>query len=365
MDEYPGIHSRFFVLKARWNLAPAERANTYWIRIEGNKREFMKWFFGLSIGLNLVLLGVLVLLNERYGLLVKAERVVFQEGRVPGMVASYELNRNYQVRREMFRLDKNESAKVLILGDSLTAQGEWNAMLGEPLVANRGIDGDTSAGVLARVGDDADFRGDAVVIWIGTNDVLQGETAGSVVENINKTVAEFKGRSTNCMNQHEKRKGDLTTEDTDSTEGEAGLRPGSRAGASESDSLASKLADSPVSESPTRSARGPISSPTNCHSLLATAPKAPKIFVLSVAPMARWWEGARVKNETIQEINAALAANSGSEGYVFVDLHPVLADGDGFLQGDLTSDGVHLNAKGYMAVIQKLKEEGLLPRTEH
>ena len=60
-----------------------------------------------------------------------------------------------------------------MLGDSLTAQGEWNAMLGEPLVANRGIDGDTSAGVLARIGDDADFGGDAVVIWIGTNDVLQ------------------------------------------------------------------------------------------------------------------------------------------------------------------------------------------------
>jgi glycosyltransferase involved in cell wall biosynthesis len=49
----------------------------------------------------------------------------------------------------------------------------------------------------------------------------------------------------------------LTTEDTESTEEEAGLRPGSRAGASESDSLTSELADSPVSESPTRSAIGP------------------------------------------------------------------------------------------------------------
>jgi hypothetical protein len=52
-------------------------------------------------------------------------------------------------------------------------------------------------------------------------------------------------------------KSELTTEDTESTEGKAGLRPGSRAGASESDSLASKLADSPVSESLTRSASIP------------------------------------------------------------------------------------------------------------
>ena len=100
----------------------------------------------LSVLLNLLLLVVLVFLNERYGLLAKAARVILQEARVPGIVASYEMNRNYQVRREMFRLDKNESAKVLILGDSLTAQGEGNAMLGKPLVANRGIDGDTSAG---------------------------------------------------------------------------------------------------------------------------------------------------------------------------------------------------------------------------
>ena len=71
-----------------------------------------------------------------------------------------------------------------MLGDSLTAQREWNAMLGEPLVANRGIDGDTAAGVLARIGDNADFRGDTVVIWIGTNDVLQGGAAGPVAERI-------------------------------------------------------------------------------------------------------------------------------------------------------------------------------------
>jgi lysophospholipase L1-like esterase len=49
---------------------------------------------------------------------------------------------------------------------------------------------------------------------------------------------------------------------------------------------------------------------------------------------------------------------------MFVDLHPVLADGDGFLRGDVTSDGVHLNARGYSAVLEKLKEVGLWPMTD-
>jgi hypothetical protein len=89
------------------------------------------WLLGLSVLLNLVLVAVLVFLNERYGLWAKVQRVALVEARVPGIAASYELNREYQVRREMFRLDKNESARVLMLGDSLTAQGEWNAMLGQ------------------------------------------------------------------------------------------------------------------------------------------------------------------------------------------------------------------------------------------
>ena len=93
---------------------------------------------------------MLVFLNDRYGLWAKVQRVILEEGRVPVVAASYELNRNYQVRREMFRLDKNKSVRVLMLGDSLTAQGEWNAMLGEPLVANRGIDGDTAAALAVK-----------------------------------------------------------------------------------------------------------------------------------------------------------------------------------------------------------------------
>jgi glycosyltransferase involved in cell wall biosynthesis len=68
----------------------------------------------------------------------------------------------------------------------------------------------------------------------------------------------------------------LTTEDTVSTEGKSGLRLGSRAGASESDSLASELADSPVSESLTRSASIPASSLDTSHSLPFTAPGVPK-----------------------------------------------------------------------------------------
>jgi lysophospholipase L1-like esterase len=359
---------------------------------------------------------VVFFLNERYGLLAKAGRVVLGEGRVPGMAAPYEMNRNYQVRRGIFHLDRNEAARVLMLGDSLTAQGEWNAMLVEPLVANRGIDGDTSAGLLARVEDDADFRGDAVVIWIGTNDVLQGHAAGPVVENISKAVVELKVRTADVTDQHENFEPRMARMGTDKGEEEAGLRSASQAGVAFLNPSTSGLAQDSAYTSPTRSASGPASAlradqsgkgsgggnqladsevffkdqsraglQMDSEKLLDTrganatdtsgvqtgsesesvvirdirGQNSLKVFVFSVAPMARWWEGARERNGTIREINAALAANATGEGYVFVDLNPVLADGDGFLRGELTSDGVHLSAKGYEAVLEKLKESGL------
>lgn len=325
------------------------------------------WVLGWSILLNLLLLVVLVFLNEKYGLLSKVHRFALVEGRVPGLVPPHEWNRNYQFRREMFRLDRNKSAEVLMLGDSLTAHGEWNAMLGEPMVANRGIDGDTSAGVLARIGDDADFRGDTVVIWIGTNDVLQGGAAEPVAERIMEAA---RGKAE--ILKSEKLKRNLTTDFTTERQSgreeeqpkvgpkgegagateskdEAGLILAGQAGASGSDSLTSKLADAPVS------------SPATSGSLLATAPQT-QVFVFGIPPLARWWEGARERNETIREINERLAKGAQENGYRFIELESVLADENGFLRGEVTTDGVHLSAKGYMAVLQKVKEGPLRNR---
>jgi GT2 family glycosyltransferase len=63
------------------------------------------------------------------------------------------------------------------------------------------------------------------------------------------------------------------TNESKSTEGAQGDAQGTCAGDSEPDSLTSKLADSPVSESLTRSASGPASLPATSYSLLATAPE--------------------------------------------------------------------------------------------
>ncbi len=147
------------------------------------------------------------------------------------------------------------------------------------------------------------------------------------------------------------------------TEDEAGPGLDKPSGAAFSNLSTSKLARDSENTSLTRSASGHASIPATSHPLPATAPEA-QVFVLGVAPLARWWEGARERNAVIREINARLAEGAEKNGYRFVELESVLADESGFLRGELTSDGVHLSAKGYMAVIQRLKEVGLWPAVE-
>ena len=90
--------------------------------------------------------------------------------------------------------------------------------------------------------------------------------------------------------------------------GRQGDAQGTCAGDSEPDSLTSKLADSPVSESLIRSAAGPASSPATSHSLLATAPKAlaldsPSKPVVVLAPgLARYEKGSDIFQEAIKLI---------------------------------------------------------------
>jgi len=60
---------------------------------------------------------------------------------------------------------------IVFLGDSLTSACEWHELFGNNLtILNRGIGGDTSAGVLKRIPTVAVLRPAAVFLMIGTND---------------------------------------------------------------------------------------------------------------------------------------------------------------------------------------------------
>ena len=72
-----------------------------------------------------------------------------------------------------------------MLGDSITARGEWNEFFNSSDIANRGIEGDNTLGMLARVAQISALKPDAVFIMAGRNDF----TAKRTVPDIFKTYA--------------------------------------------------------------------------------------------------------------------------------------------------------------------------------
>ncbi len=94
------------------------------------------------------------------------------------------------------RLDQDRHA-VVLLGDSIT-QG-WGDDLGGAFpgmeVANRGISGDTTRGVLLRLEDDVlALDPAAVVLLIGTNDLEEGATPEVIAGNLKLIVAALERR---------------------------------------------------------------------------------------------------------------------------------------------------------------------------
>jgi lysophospholipase L1-like esterase len=99
-------------------------------------------------------------------------------------------------RRAMWARQRDQDrGAVVFLGDSIT-QGWGDAMGGAfpgMKVANRGIDGDTTRGVLIRLEDDVlSLKPRAVVLLIGTNDLEEGAAPDTIASNLGLILAALK-----------------------------------------------------------------------------------------------------------------------------------------------------------------------------
>ena len=79
-----------------------------------------------------------------------------------------------------------------------------------------------------------------------------------------------------------------------------------------------------------------------------------QIVVQSILPHSgesATWEGRdrllELSNSRIRKINRSLKALADAEGAFFLNLYPLFTDAQGFLRSDLSTDGLHLNDKGY------------------
>jgi lysophospholipase L1-like esterase len=81
---------------------------------------------------------------------------------------------SYDLRVAQFKMFPNSKKDIIFLGNSITAGVEWQELLGNPNVRNRGISGDITFGVLARLNEITEGKPAKVFILIGINDVAKG-----------------------------------------------------------------------------------------------------------------------------------------------------------------------------------------------
>ena len=97
----------------------------------------------------------------------------------------------YKHKVSQFEMLKDRNnIEIMMLGDSITDEGEWSELWGK-VVQNRGISGDTTSGVLDRLYT-LNSNTKRVFIMIGVNDIMRGKSVDEIYSNYLRIIQVFK-----------------------------------------------------------------------------------------------------------------------------------------------------------------------------
>ena len=178
--------------------------------------------------------------------------------------------RNYKHVINNFKKNPLKFNQIVFLGNSITAEGgNWGEKLNYTNIRNRGIAGDVTDGVLARIDEIIYFKSKAVFLLIGINDLWNFSpsipSTKYIINNILKIAKEIK-------------KGSPETQ----------------------------------------------------------------VYVQTILPTSK-----SIFVESINKINNTIKSKSSKFNFTVIDLHSNFENNDGLIKKELTTDGIHLNSKGY------------------
>lgn len=101
----------------------------------------------------------------------------------------------YPSRVDLYRSFKHSKKDIVFLGNSITFWGEWPELLRMKHIKNRGIPGDITYGVLARLDEVIKGKPAKVFILIGINDVAKGIPDSIIISNCRRMVQRIQSGS--------------------------------------------------------------------------------------------------------------------------------------------------------------------------
>lgn len=105
----------------------------------------------------------------------------------PGVDSNYVFS-GYTERLEIFNRMPVAKNSIIFLGNSLTDAGRWKDIAPELPILNRGISGDISFGVYARLNEIVRHQPKKVFLMIGVNDLKRGIPTDYIIRNYEKIV---------------------------------------------------------------------------------------------------------------------------------------------------------------------------------
>lgn len=95
---------------------------------------------------------------------------------------------DYYYHKTSFFESHFKNAAIVMLGDSITEYAEWDELFDIESIINRGIDGDTTEGVLHRIDSVACVQPRTVFLMIGINDIGRGKDVQEIYANYKMIV---------------------------------------------------------------------------------------------------------------------------------------------------------------------------------
>ncbi|MGO4288207.1 GDSL-type esterase/lipase family protein [Chitinophaga sp. RAB17] len=101
----------------------------------------------------------------------------------------------YDSRTAYFKQLPVAKKPVIFFGDSITQWGDWSEFLGKANILNRGIAGDNTNGLLARVDEVVRHRPARLFILVGTNDINKQMPVAAIVQTYRRIIAAIQTQS--------------------------------------------------------------------------------------------------------------------------------------------------------------------------
>lgn len=97
-------------------------------------------------------------------------------------------NSHYRERQALFATLPAQKKAIVFLGNSITEAGKWNEILPGKPVQNRGISGDNTFGVLARLPQIVAAKPAKIFLLIGVNDLKREVPVDVIISNYQRMV---------------------------------------------------------------------------------------------------------------------------------------------------------------------------------